>query len=427
MKFSILYFIFCLLCLFEFLLITWLRNFAGPINSPVYLIFTSILLAVTYYLLKSNNQIKIFPDGKNKFPRSTFFVQLLFFLIISILLFIRLYAIIHDYPINISDSSVSDIIPQTEILANRFIDGDKVYAPIEFTGYTLFPTYMPFQWMPYLICEWLHIDYRWTSALFLWLCSLYFFLRFRKNDQPVYRSVFISCWPLLIWYFLLLYDKVPFTFTLESLIAAFYLFAGINLSSSGKILKPLSFLFCLLSRYAIVLWMPLYFFIGLITKNYRKLILTACILIAGFILFYWLPFMRSDNQIFINGYNYHTTAAIGEWSHMNEKNQPVHVFNGLGLASWGYKFLPQSDVSDRLQSWQRIHLFVSLGVIILTGLIYYLKRQTISVKPYLIMSLKIYLVVFYVFIQIPYNYLFFTPLIFTAVLIGDLFSAGSQR
>ncbi len=424
MKFILLRILFILLCIFELLLISFLQNFAGPINSPVWLLITSIAIAILFYILTGQRNESNAPLQKNIKWKAI--LQIAVFISITILIGLRLHTVIVSHVMDTEDSSVSDVIPQTEILANRFLENEKVYQPIQFTGYALFPTYLPLQWMPYLFAEWMNLDYRWLAAIGLWIISLLFFIRYRRKINHFYVSIFISCSPLIIWYVVLLHDDMQFAFMLESLIAAYYLFAMMGLSFTNKIAGAVGFSLCLLSRYAIVLWMPFYFFYLLMEKNYRKFILTGAIIAVTFLVFYWLPFLRNDYSIFQNGYAYHTKAATGEWQHLNVENQPEHLFNGLGFAAWGYKFLPQPDIAAKLHTWQNIHLFISLAVVAMMGLIYYIRRNTIRKRPYLMMSLKIYLIVFYSFIQIPYGYLFLVPVIITTGLLAELFSSAGK-
>ena len=420
-KYTFLKYLFVLLCIFELLLISFFRNFAGPINSPVYLLCTSVAIAILYYMIKreKNAQFSDVSVGAGKKVKTLLLIAV--FISISSLIFIRLHFIIQSNEISIEDSSFSDIIPQTEILVNRLADHEKVYQPIQFEGYRLYPTYLPLQWMPYLICERLNFDYRWLAAFVFWIIALIFFIRYSHGSNNIITAAFISCYPLLVWFTLMLYDQMQFAFMLESLIAAYYLCAMMSLAIGNKITSAVSFAFCLLSRYAIVLWMPFYFFYKLLIKEYRSTLVIGSILIFAFGLIYCLPFFRTDQSIFIKGYNYHSSAALGEWQHLNEKGQPAHLFNGLGLAAWGYKFLHQQDITSKLHIWQKIHFFTSAFVVLAMAAVYYFKRSTIRAKPYLMMSFKIYLIIFYVFIQIPYSYLFFVPVIVTSVLIADLF------
>lgn len=427
MKYTFLKSLFVLLCIFELLLVSFFRNFAGPINSPVYLLCTSVAIAILYYIIKDekNPQFKNVLSGTGKKFKTLMLIGV--FISISSLIFIRLNFIIQSNPISIEDSSVSDIIPQTEILVDRLLDHEKVYQPIQFEGYQLYPTYLPLQWMPYLICERLNFDYRWLAAFAFWIIALIFFIRYAHGSNNILTSAFISCYPLIVWFTLMLYDQMQFAFMLESLIAAYYLFAMLSLAIGNKIACAVSFAFCLYSRYAILLWMPFYFFYKLLIKEYRSILVVGSILIFAFVLIYWLPFLRTDQSIFIKGYNYHSSAALGEWQHLNEKGQPVHLFNGLGLAAWGYKFMQQQDITSKLHIWQKIHFFTSAFVVLALAAVYYFKRNTIRAKPYLMMSFKIYLIVFYVFIQIPYSYLFFVPVIVTSVLIADLFYLPKRK
>jgi hypothetical protein len=102
---------------------------------------------------------------------------------------------------------------------------------------------------------------------------------------------------------------------------------------------------------------------------------------------------------------------------INGKN---YLNNGLGFTSCAIAWFP-GDLHHKLALYKNILFAVCLLAVALLGFVFYRSRGKYDVSTYLLFSFKIYIAVFYAFIQIPYRYLFFTPLIITAALLGGAF------
>ena len=212
---------------------------------------------------------------------------------------------------------------------------------------------------------------------------------------------------------------MEFAFTAESLVAAYYLLTAIALTSGNYIFKAVAIGLCLLSRYSIVLWVPLYFLVIYFSETKKQTAISACILIGLFIIFYWFPFLRQNDNIFIKGYQYHTAAAIDGWTTNAGGNTQRILTNGLGFGAIAYNLLPGSPAA-RLHTYQIIHFTLSAISILIPAFVFLKKRKMIRQKPFLLATLKIYLTVFYCFIQIPFDYLFIVPLMITPVMVEDI-------
>ena len=151
----------------------------------------------------------------------------------------------------------------------------------------------------------------------------------------------------------------------------------------------------------------------MLLESKKRTLIISLYVIGGVLLIYILPFFIHDTSIFSQGYDYHTKAAIGEW--MRGSNKPLHLYRGIGFAAYFYEYL-SGDISSKIDVLRFVHLSITLMSTVLMSIIYYIYRQKINKKLYLLASLKIYLVIFYSFIQIPYHYLFLVPL-FIYILI----------
>lgn len=137
---------------------------------------------------------------------------------------------------------------------------------------------------------------------------------------------------------------------------------------------------------------------------------------------YVLPFLSHDAQIFIKGYNYYTDAAIGEWKN-GDQNKFWHLGNGLGFTKWMFALGNSLPLEKKLFLYQKIHIAACILSVLVLMMIYLSKKH--PAKSFLLFSLKVYLAVFYAFIQVPYKYLFIVPVVVSSVLL--LYTFSQQR
>ncbi len=320
-------------------------------------------------------------------------------------------------PISMNDVHQSDVIPQIMFLVTRCKAGVFPYQVITVWGYDLFPTYLPLQWLPYFFAEWLHKDYRWVPAIVLWLACAYFFVKncsiHTTGVHPLLK-LFLPLVPLLVWYAIVQNDGYTYIFTVEELIAGYYLFVATSISNKNVLALSFGVGLCLLSRYSIVFWVPLcilgYYWVG----RRRQGLTISVVLVAMFIIFYWFPFLRIDKGVFLKGYEYHKVAAFYDWVRGN------YMRNGMGFSAYAYDFVP-GNIERKLFVYQAVHLFACIATVIALGAFYRKRLQRYSLSAFLLFSFKVYLTVFYMFIQTQYSYLYITPLIISSALLVGVF------
>jgi hypothetical protein len=415
-------------CVFELLMISYWQNFAGPYLSPLLLLAASLGIGALFLKIATTPAPALpAPAAKN-----TWWVrggQLALYLALSYLV-IKTLKTIWWWEIT-ADSGIdkSDIIMQISVLVKRFLGHEQPYAPIHFQGYDLFPTYLPLQWLPYTITELAHKDYRWVPTLALWLAATWFFVRQIRTSGagvPIWARLLLPVWPLVAWYTAIMDFNPMFKLTVEALIASYYLIVAVSIGGRRTVPLALSIAACMLSRYSIVFWVPLCLVTLYLSGQRRQAIGIAATLAVAFVVLYWLPFMRHDPQIFLKGYAYHSKAAVLEWQRdIDMLHSKFYLHNGLGFTSWALRFLP-GDLAHVVSTYRMLHLV--LCTLTIGGLlVYYLRhRATVTLPVFLLFSFKIYLAVFYSFIQIPYKYLFLVPIIVTSVLLANAFNSGWQ-
>ncbi len=401
------------LCLLELLLVTQFRNFAGPYISPVLLLACSIAIALVF---RKEQSTATRPIVENSLPavlsRIAPIITSLAFLAFSGIIIHKLTTLWSSYKITVNDVDQSDIIPQIMVLVQRFVHHQPVYEPIKW-HYSMFPTYLPMQWLPYVVAELAHKDYRWVPALVLWFSCAWFFAKntyaYIKQKVGVLQYL-LPLWPLLTWWLLIKDEPYTFVITVEELVAGYYLFTATQMQSKSVLPLVVGISLCLLSRYSIVLWVPLCIY-GMYSYGYRKQAMQVGIgIVAVVLLCYVVPFLSSNPLAFVEGYQYHDRAALYDWNFGN------YIFNGLGFGCLAVKLL-EGTTAFKLHVYQKAHLVICL--LVLAYMAFRCKKETKNTRlsTYLLYTFKIYISVFYCFIQTPYNYLFFVPLIVSAALL----------
>jgi len=239
--------------------------------------------------------------------------------------------------------------------------------------------------------------------------SYLLFQRKLVNSNINFLNKVIFC--IAPWLILLFYMEgagIMYAHTVESLIAGYYLLFGLSLFSSSIFNKSITTVLCLLSRYSLVLWLPV-LALQIAFKGRKKIITFSSMVLAGILCFYVLPFMTVDPSIFMKGYEYHSIAAYKIWA-QNGTEVPKVLVKGLGLAGYFFEFLEgNSDV--KLTAFRQIHIWSLLVFTFISGLIFWVYKERIRNKNlFLLGTFKIYLTIFYGLIQIPFAYLFLTPI-----------------
>jgi len=404
-----------LLCIAELLLITFLQNVAGPFVSPALLLAVSLTIAFVYWRLSRGTTGKVISPLPRMASRGVRIAQVAAFVAISIYLFYSLSQVWQINGIGADNATSSDIIPQIMYLTRRLRAGQMPYAPIHF-GYDLYPTYLPLQWMPYWLAESGGFDYRWIASGALWLVCLYYFISSVKPRQPAPAGILpnlMPLWPLAAWTLIVASNSYVFAVSVEGLVAAYYLFTALRAGDNKVLPFAIGISFCLLSRYSIVMWAPLCLFIYYASGQKRQAFTILGIVLACFLVFYWYPFLRHDSQIFLNGYRYHSKAAADIWN----GNAPC-ISNGLAFDTWFMQFA-SGDRVQRLHANQLTHAALCGLAIVVMGVYYRVNRARLQLKSYLLFSLKVYITLFYSFIQIPFSYLYLVPVMISAALLKD--------
>lgn len=404
------------LFILEVLLLTYWRNNFGVLLSPVLFLFFSVALCAACF------KVQLDSDGSGLLPAAKA-NRLAKFLLLAIaatvtatVIYEELKIIVANFPI---DPKFSDVIPALKIYVRRFLANEPVYVPFSDFGWEIFPNYLPMQWLPFVAAHWLNIDYRLMASIVLVIGFIGYWVLVARFSCSPSELVLKALLPIAVILSLLRTDPSTFGFTIEVLIFGYYFILATGIFTKSPLLRAIGIVLCILSRFSFVFWLPLYFLILYFDENRRRALITAALVILGIILIYVIPFLSKDWMIFIKAQQMYSGAAVGEWEHMNDQQQPMHLYNGIGMAVYFHKFLDW-ELAERIRLLRNTMIVVSILTVLLSGWIYYRFRNRIDYRIFLLISLKLYLSVFYAFMQVPYIYLTALPVLLSCFMVGTV-------
>ncbi len=298
----------------------------------------------------------------------------------------------------------SDILPQIQIISKRFLAGAFPYSIINDFGFAQHVTYLPLFWLPFTTAEMLHIDYRWISFGVWCIAALWLCVRSSRIPSAALR-IFIPVLLLASYYILFTQNNTIMEATVEVLIAGYYMMFITSLTLRNGILQGTIISICLLSRYSLVLWLPLYCFVLFVLQSRKRLYAAIGTILVLILVVYIIPFLSKDWTTLYSGYKYYDDGTLFEWTHLNKDHKPLQLFAGTGYAYYFYTRFANLEVIDRIRLLQKVHAISCVMITVILTTWFWFNRKRINDKIFLLSSFKIYLAIFLFLIQIPYEYL----------------------
>lgn len=413
-----LYFAFLVEVLFFF----YFKNAFEFIISPIVLLSASVSISVfPFFMIKRNASTFLENNVTNSwlFNTNTKWAVSLFVILTTIMVFLADW-VIKQNPINIVQS---DIIPFIdEIFVKRFLNHEHVYA--QYTGFTygtFTPSYLPFHWGPFMISKLLNINYQWTALLVFLIFSVFYVLVLVKNIQNTKWLLINTALPFVLLFTIYLKSGRSAVQCVEVMVMGYYLFLSIAIFSNNYLTRGFGLLMPLLSRYAFVFWIPLYFY-DLLRTNYKKFTWTLLCFIALLLIFFIVPFVVPVPEM-VKLFNANYTASIlGEWdgqSWQAPSDRPYQLFQGIGFASWFYQFADGSLLERMELNKYALYLFSILAMGLLVYKYKYI-RTYIGPNMFSLLSLKLMLTIFYALIMVPYDYLNWVSVTVSMVILSRI-------
>lgn len=394
---------------------TDLRNYFGPYWSPVLVVVAAVLLCASALAFWLNRPLEAAAPSKalGRMP-----VAGLLLLAGAVRVLFLQAPLIHDHP---NTLAFSDVITILQTYVARFRSGEVVYRYLTNLNYPLFPNHLPLQWLPYVPADMLGIDYRWWSLGLLLLLGFGAYLLVLVR-QPLHWLEFgiKALLPFFVLSQLIGYNPDLYTFTCEPTIICYYCLLAASVLSRSALLQGVSLVLCLLSRYSVVFWVPFFLWVLWRETGPRHALVVAGITGLGIVGIYVVPFLSHDWTIFTHALAEYKIATLGEWSHGDDSGLPPQLFSGVGAASWFYTY-GGGTLVDKIAALQRAHVLACVGVMGIIAWLYYRFRHRLNYQIAALLGLKLYLTVFYTFLQIPYLYLTSLGLfisLFVALTVG---------
>lgn len=317
----------------------------------------------------------------------------------------------------------SDVIPSIEMYVQRMLAGEVVYNPLPFSGWTVDPTYMPFMWLPYTFSEVANLDYRWTPYVYFLIVLVFYFYKLYKVEQNVIFLTLKALIPFVFIYFLLINNDNFFGKAVELTIVAHYLLLCLSVFSRSKIIMGLGIVICLLSRYAFSFWLPVYLLIYWAEYGFKGAFKVGFYVLLGIVLFYILPFLSQRWESFAKGMAYYADTVNTQWfpqPWQNPGEKPRYLTNGMTFAIYFYDFIDGEPLA-RLSVNKWVHLIISIFTAAGIFGYYWMNRmKDLDVKLYLIFALKLYLVIFFSLMYVPFTYLYMLPVFMSIPLLYNI-------
>jgi len=307
------------------------------------------------------------------------------------------------FPLHPLDYRIADMIPQIKVCDERLLNGEKVYAPIPKIWTGMKPTYLPMMWLPWIPFNVFSNDLRWTSVALLNLALLLL-----ATTVPR-RSVIVAVLETglivtigVLTRFMFQGDPFFIAYVEEPVVISYYLLLGFALIRNKPWQKGVAISCCVLSRYVLLFWIPAYLMFVYVFESKKNAWIIFCTVAAATLFVFVLPFFIWQPEYYLDVITYyHDVAKLRlSWDANNYSTQ-------LGLAK--LFTLDKMDWLIRLEAAAVVMTpFAALGFFVSQ------KKRLVQNKEFFgLCSLKLTMVLFYAFVEIPFDYLFFVPAFFT--------------
>lgn len=302
----------------------------------------------------------------------------------------------------------SDIIPNIRILAQRVLSHKPAYALEAWFATSdgkYYPFYLPMHWLPFTISELFHFDPRWIPFA-VWLAGVALIVgRVRKYEENWLR---IGIPLLFIASYLLMANNYGAVVgvTVEPLIFGYYLLFILMLNQTNFMLTGIVFGCCLLSRFYIAGWLPLWCFVLFLSGKRKELYRTILVTMVFVLVAYVIPFAIWNWDIVRSIGNGYDLALKTEWTlNLDLDGHPNHLYEGKGFAFAFYEHYRNTDMKQGFFLLKKMLMVIPLLSVVAMGIVYWFLRRKIDYRIFLMASFKIYLTVFLSLLTVPYTYL----------------------
>jgi hypothetical protein len=345
-----------------------------------------------------------------------FSYQIIFLFLGGLFIYQSTESWINQSPISYKDA---DMIPVMQVMAQRFLNGNGslVYSPIQEIWNGIQPVYLPAMWMPFVVSEKFSFDPRWITSFAVFLSFFLFIVCWRAHWKMRSGVILLFVSGILcVW----LYTDTTHNFirlSEEGIVVFYYSLLVFALLTDNFLIIGFVTALCTLSRYILVGWLPVIFLYLLIIRKQKKDTIYFLMSFSATIFFLVIvPFGYTPLQISFFQPEKYIEHAARIW-----KESPAYFSRSMGFA----KFFGPEMIEVQHRILMIVSFLVPLTAILL--IIYFTKQRAKKINHIGIATLKLTVVIVYAFIDVPYQYLFFTSSFISLIAITGVTSECVEK
>jgi hypothetical protein len=322
--------------------------------------------------------------------------------------------------------SVSDVLLSVETLYDRFVAGVYPYQPLEQYAWHPFPPYLPLYWLPVSISRLLHIDVRWTGVIILALATGIYGIYCWASPNNSAKKILILILPLIALLAYTTWAKADIAVSFEFIIGAYYLLVATGLALRNLPLIILGIICCLLSRFTLIFWLPLFGILLWQNVPYKKVLISFVAICAAVLFIYIIPFYIKDPTAFGKALAYYKGCAVSEWEGMGREHFSWTFTTGIHFAPY-FRSILKGTMEQRVSAMQLIQLILML-IIALTGILLYRKlHNKINFYDFCLPMLNLTMLFYFMTAPLVFKYYYFALLMTSAVLCSKIILKSATR
>lgn len=315
----------------------------------------------------------------------------------------------------------SDVLPQLEFQYDSFLQGKMPYRPMVLPHSRPFPVYMPMHWLPVSLSRLAHVDVRWCGLAVLAIVNGVYGAKVWSTRSGLFLRMLAISLPPFVLYGFVQWGEREIAVSLETVVAGYYLLLGAALWHRRLVPVALAIGCCMLSRYTLIFWLPLFFLTLWWAKGLLKTAQAAVIVLVMLLVGYILPFLLRDPSIFLTGLAYHNSAAEYEWEYGAWSFETGVYFAPHIHALLRGSFTYQVFVARALQATAMLLIFFA-------GAAGYRRwRREMDVFDFGLAALYLTIFCFYMIGPLTYRYYMITPLVLASVLCARMLCGGKPE
>ncbi len=394
----------------------------GPIALSIY--FSPIVLfLVSIALFWFSVKVDAEKINSIKKPQYTGFLKLVLLFFIGIIFMACAYEEIRKLFEAFPYSEMnSDVIPQLETLFKNWKSGLFPYTPDEQFAHKPFPAYMPMHWMPLIISDYFKLDARWSSVIVYFILSALSILFLLNKKLNVYFNFLLSIIPGIFLWIIILFFPANFTVATELIIVAYYLLLCAAFISKRFIWIAISISCCLMSRYLLLFWLPLFFYFTIKKWTLKKNIIAFSLIIISIMGIYILPFLSKDTTIFYKAVHYHNQCSYDTLLPLGSLPMGWTCTYGIYFALYFKMIFPNLQTADLSLMIRVVQLFLML--IIIGVSVFYQYKNKIDFSKKGISILYLIVLCFYFFSPLAFVYYYFLIMMLSFMLLVQFIYSG---